>query len=144
VSKDGKDLPLVYAYADILDSYAGNSSFEPSHIVQIDGTDTNDFLLDWSQYGRHQDKDALWNTLFYSPAQISQGGLGIGTGTFAGNGDHRFVYPGPTTTLTFANGSEVTNENFARVAVSMRGIESGADMYREYLTPRPEECWNAL
>jgi hypothetical protein len=144
VSKDGKDLPLVYAYADILSSYAGNVSFEPSHIVLIDGTDTTDFLLDLTQYSRHQDKDALWNNLFYSVAQISQGGLGSGTGTFTGNSDARFVYPGPTTTLTFANGSEAINENFARVLFPMNDIESGADLYREFHLTSPEDYRTAL
>jgi hypothetical protein len=144
VSKDGKDLPLVYAYADILGSYAGNSSFEPSHITQTDGIDTTDFLLDWSKYGFLQDQDALWNDMFYSPAQNSLGGLGSGTGTFAGNSLVRFVYPGPTTTLTFANGSNVTNENFARVNVPLSGIESGADIYQKWLSVPPEAYNNVL
>jgi hypothetical protein len=86
VSEDGRNLPLVYAYSDLLESYAGNASFEPSHIVQIDGVNTTDFLLDWSQYGVHHDKDALWNDLFYSLAQVSLGDSGAGTGSFTGNG----------------------------------------------------------
>ncbi|KAI4849074.1 hypothetical protein E4T44_03567 [Aureobasidium sp. EXF-8845] len=135
VSEDGKDLPLVYAYADILESYAGNSSFEPSHIVQIDGRDTTDFLLDWSDYGSLQDKDALWNDLFYSLAQVSLGAEGAGPGMFAQN---RLVYPGATTTLTFANGTNVTDENFARFSMDMSHIESGADMYQEFLSQSPE------
>lgn len=134
----------MYAYADILGSYAGNSSFEPSHINQVDGMDTTDFLLDWSQYGFLQDQDALWNDLFYSPAQNSRGGFGSGTGTFAGNSVARFIYPGPTTTLTFANGSNVTNENFARVMVPLNGIESGADIYQKWLSVPPEAYGNVL
>jgi hypothetical protein len=144
VSENGKDLPLVYAYSDLLDSYASNSSFEPSHIVQIDGMNTTDFLLDWSKYGRHQDKDALWNDLFYSLAQVSLGGGGAGPGAFTGNGNGGVNYPGPTTTLTFANGSNVTNENFAKVLVNMHHIESGAEMYRKFLSPSPEDYPNAL
>ncbi|KAI4749508.1 hypothetical protein E4T50_00243 [Aureobasidium sp. EXF-12298] len=144
VSKDGRELPLVYVYADILESYAGNSSFKPSHIVQIDGTDTTDFLIDWSQYETQQDKDALWNTLFYSSAQVSLGGMGTGTGSFTGNGLSRFVYPGPTTTLTFANGSNVTNENFARVLADLDGIDDGMDMYQKFLIPDSRAYRNAL
>jgi hypothetical protein len=144
VSEDGVDLPLIYAYTDILESYAGNSSFEPSNIVEIDGVNTTDFLLDLAQYGGSQDKDALWNTVFYSLAQVSLGGAGIATGYFTGNGHAGFVYPGPTTTLSFANGTNVTNENFARAVVSMHGVESGADMYRKFLSPSPEDYRNAL
>ena len=144
VSEDGKDLPLVYAYTDILVSYAGNSSFKPSHIVQIDGKDTTDFLLDWSQYGAHQDKDALWNDIFYSLAQVSLGGKGTGTGSFTGGSRGRYVYPGPSTTLTFANGSKVVNQNFAKVLVDLSRVESGSDMYQEFLSPRSEDFQQIL
>lgn len=144
VSRDSKSLPQVYAYTDILDSFAGNSSFEPSHIVQIDGMDTTDFLLDWSQCGSAQDKDALWNGLFYSVAQVSLGGHSLGTGTFTGGGEGRFVYPGPKTTLTFANGSVTTTENFARVHVLLNDIESGHDMYQQHLSPDPKAYRKAM
>ncbi|KAH0396556.1 hypothetical protein KCU89_g9187, partial [Aureobasidium melanogenum] len=144
VSEDGKDLPAVYVYADILAAQTGNSSFSPSQVILINGMGTTEFLLDWAQYGGHQDKDALWNNLFYSPAQVSLGGSGTGTGTFAGNGRGRFVYPGPTTTLTFANGTNVTNENHARTHISFKNINSGADIYREYLIPKSPPHLDAL
>ncbi|KAG9711427.1 hypothetical protein KCU73_g17188, partial [Aureobasidium melanogenum] len=144
VSEDGKDLPAVYVYADILATQTGDSSFSPSQVILINGMGTTEFLLDWAQYGGHQDKDALWNNLFYSPAQVSLGGSGTGTGTFAGNGRGRFVYPGPTTTLTFANGTNVTNENHARTHISFKNINSGADIYREYLIPKSPPHLDAL
>ncbi|KAK5999779.1 hypothetical protein QM012_005185 [Aureobasidium pullulans] len=144
VSENGKDLPLVYVYADILAAQAGNSSFQPSHLVQIDGVDTTEFLLDWAQYGTLQDHDALWNDIFYSSAQASLGDSGSGAGTFVGGGRGRFVYPGPTTTLTFANGSNATYDNCARNHVIFRDIDSGADLYREYLTPKPGASLDAL
>lgn len=134
---------MVYAYSDILKSHAGNSSFEPSRIVQIDGKDTTDFLLEWSDYGGHQDQDALWNNLFYSLAQASLGGAGTATGSFTGGGRGGLVYPGPRTTLKFANGTNVTNENFARVVVPMSHIQSGADMYKRFLRPDPDAYRNA-
>ncbi|KAH0361296.1 hypothetical protein KCU65_g8802, partial [Aureobasidium melanogenum] len=144
VSENGKDLPTIYVYADIVAAQTGNSSFTPSQVVLIDGMDATEFLLDWAQYGSHQDKDALWNNLFYSPAQVSLGGSGTGTGTFAGNGRGRFVYPGSTTTLTFANSSNVTTENYARAHASFKNIDSGADIYREYLTPKSPPQFDAL
>lgn len=135
---------MVYAYADILAAQAGNSSFQPSHLVRVDGEDVTEFLLDWAQYGVLQDNDALWNNIFYSPAQVSLGRSGTGTGTFAGGGRGRYVYPGPTTTLTFANGTNVTYENHARAHVSFKNIESGAGLYREYLMPKSGPSLNAL
>ncbi|KAI5205790.1 hypothetical protein E4T39_02813 [Aureobasidium subglaciale] len=143
VSEDGKSLPLVYAYADILESQAGNASFRPSEIVQIDGKNTTDFLLDWSQYGTLQDRDALWNALFYVPAQVSLGAEGSGTGSFTGNGRGRFVYPGPRTTLVFANGTNVTSENFAQSMMSFKEIYSGQDIYKKFI-PRDRDYLTAL
>lgn len=144
VSEDGKSLPVAYAYGDILAASFGNASFTPSHIVEIDGQNATDYLLAWSQYGSLQDRDALWNNLFYIPAQVSLGSSGTGTGTFSGSGRGRYVYPGATTTFTFANGSTVTNQNFARVLANFSNITTGADIYRELFAIPPEAYDNAL
>ena len=101
----------------------------------IDGQDSTDWLLSFSEYGSLQDRDALWNNMFYLLAQVSLGPTGTGLGTFAGGGRGAWVYPGPTTSLTFANGTTVTNENFARVLVPFNGIKSGEDIYKTYFTP---------
>lgn len=144
LSVDGESIPQPYVYADVLAASFGNASFTPSYITEIDGEDAIDYLLDWSQCGSLQDRDALWNNLFYIPAQISLGSSGTGTGTFNGGGRGRFVFPGPTTTLTFANGSTVTNDNFARVLVDFENITTGADIYATYFaTPADAEA-NAL
>lgn len=73
--------------------------------------------------------------VFYIPAQVSLGAAGSGTGTFSGGGRGRWIYPGPTTTLTFANGTTVTNQNYANVLSSFYNIQSGADLRRKYFTP---------
>ncbi|KAI5251812.1 hypothetical protein E4T42_03942, partial [Aureobasidium subglaciale] len=146
VSEDGRSLPVVYAYIDILESQAGNTSspFKPSEIVQIDGRNTTDFLLEWSQFGTLQDKDALWNSLFYVPAQVSLGADGMGTGAFTGNGRGRFVYPGPRTTLVFANGTNVTSENFAKPLRFYENITSGEDIYRSFIPQDPKVYLDAF
>jgi hypothetical protein len=144
VSEDGKSLPVIYSYADILAASFGNATFTPSSIVQIDGQNVTDYLLAWSQYGSLQDRDALWNNLFYIPAQVSLGSSGTGTGTFSGSGRGRYVYPGATTTFTFANGSTVTNQNFARVLANFGNITSGADIYREFFAVPAEAYDEAL
>lgn len=135
-------IPEVYLYSDIMAATVGNATYEPSPITMIDGRDSTEFLLEWSQYGSLQDRDALWNNMFYLLQTVSLGSAGSGTGTFSGGGRGRWIYPGPSTTLTLANGSEITNENFARVLVPFDNITSGADIYSEYFIP--EEINSAL
>jgi len=144
VSMDGQSLPEPYAFADVLTASFGNSSFTPSAIVAIEGQNATDYLLDWSQYGSLQDRDALYNNLFYIPAQISLGSSGSGTGTFSGGGRGRVIYPGPTTTLTFANGTTSVYDNFARVLVDFENITTGADIYEQYFAVPQEAFDNAL
>ncbi|GAB7322783.1 hypothetical protein MBLNU13_g05354t1 [Cladosporium sp. NU13] len=131
---DGDSVPEIYAYADVLTASFGNATFVPSPLVEIDGQNATDFLLNWSQYGSLQDRDALWNNLFYTLAQVALGSSGTGTGTFSGGGRGARIYPGETTTLTFANGTTVVNENFARVLAPFDNITSGEDIYREFFT----------
>ncbi|PSK56652.1 hypothetical protein B9Z65_6276 [Elsinoe australis] len=138
VSPDGTSAPRPYLYADVLASQLGNGSFTPSAIVEIDGVEATDYLEVWSQYGSLQDPDALYNNLFYSPAQVALGSSGTGTGSFSGGGRGRWPYPGPTTTLTFENGTVLETENYARLLVSFQGIRNGADVYNTYLTYGPE------
>ncbi|OQO04583.1 hypothetical protein B0A48_09505 [Cryoendolithus antarcticus] len=138
VSVDGVAIPEVYAYSDVLASSFGNITYTPSPLVEINDQNSTDFLLNWSQYGSLQDRDALWNNLFYTLAQVSLGSGGTGTGTFSGGGRGARVYPGPNTKLTFANGTSVTTENFARVILpSFAGINTGEDIYQKYFIPPP-------
>ncbi|KAF2734000.1 hypothetical protein EJ04DRAFT_494169 [Polyplosphaeria fusca] len=132
VSEDGTKLPSVFAFQDVLGAQFKNISYTPSPVVQINGEDVKKYLEDLSQYGSLQDRDALYNNMFYSLAQVSLGSNGAGTGMFAGGGRGRYVYPGPTTTLTFANGSSSTTENFARVLQSFRQIQTGEDVADHY------------
>lgn len=144
VSVDGKSIPEAYVYADVLTASFGNATFTPSPITMIDGENATEFLLKWAEYGSLQDKDALWNNMFWIPAQVSLGSSGTGTGTFSGGGRGRYPYPGATTTLTFANGTSVTNQNQARVLVPFDGITSGADIYHTYFAVPKLAFANAL
>lgn len=91
VSEDGKELPKAYVYADILAESFGNSSGSASAITKINGEDAQDYLENWAQYGSLQDRDALYNNVFYELATVSLGPVGSGTGTFAGSGRGRWV-----------------------------------------------------
>jgi hypothetical protein len=134
VSEDGQQLPAVFAFADVIGTQFKNISYTPSPVVEIEGMAVEDWLANWSQYGSLQDRDALYNNVFYSLAQVSLGSSGSGTGTFTGGGRGRYVNPGDTTTLKFANGSEYTMQNYARASVNFRNITSGEDLARKWIS----------
>ncbi|KAI2485515.1 Peptidase S41 family protein [Pyrenophora tritici-repentis] len=133
VSADGEQLPAVFAYADVLGMQFKNITYTPSAVVEIDGKDATEFLEEFSQFGSLQDRDALYNNVFYSLPQVSLGTSGAATGTFSGGGRGRLVYPGPTTTLTFANGTSYTMENFARPIIAFRGITTGKELAERWI-----------
>lgn len=91
VSEDGDALPKPFVYPDILASSFGNASFTPSAIIKINGEHAAKWLEDWAQYGSLQDRDALYNNVFYNLAAVSIGPGGTSIGTFAGSGRGRWV-----------------------------------------------------
>jgi hypothetical protein len=133
VSADGTQLPAIFTFDDVLGLKYKNISYTPSPVVQIDGQDAALFLEEFSLYGSLQDRDALYNNVFYELAQVSLGTYGAGVGMFAGGGRARYVFPGATTTLKFANGTEYTMENYARfVGDNFRGINTGEDLSEHF------------
>ncbi|KAJ4347917.1 uncharacterized protein N0V89_009289 [Didymosphaeria variabile] len=92
-----------------------------------------EFLEELSQQGSLQDRDALYNNLFYNLAQISLQSAGSGTGGFSGGGRGRFAPPGANTTLEFANGTTLTIANTARTLLSFANVTSGEDLRRKII-----------
>ncbi|EUC42279.1 hypothetical protein COCMIDRAFT_103941 [Bipolaris oryzae ATCC 44560] len=133
-SSDGKELPKAYVYADVLAESFGNATFKASPITKINGQNAQEYLENWAQYGSLQDRDALYNNVFYELATVSLGPTGPGMGTFAGSGRGRWVYPGATTTLDFANGTSQVYENFAKVLIPFDGITDGESLYKLWFT----------
>ncbi|OJD31513.1 peptidase s41 family protein [Diplodia corticola] len=132
ISEDGQKLPVPFVYQDILAASLPNSTYTPSAVLKIDDEDAATYLKKIGQYGSLQDPDALFNNLMYSLPQIQLGSTGASTGMFSGGGRGRWVYPGPTTKLDFANGTSQTFENFARVLVSFRNVENGTALGERY------------
>lgn len=131
VSDDGQNLPAIFAYSDIV--LAGkDSKFTASPIEEIDNYYVMEYLEKLSQIGSLQDRDALWNTVFYSLPQVSLGPSGLGTGLFAGSGRGKIEYPGPYTTIKFENGTTIKIDNIARVAKDFSGIKKGQDVYNKF------------
>jgi len=137
VSADGKELPKAYVYSDVLAESFGNTTWAASAITKIDGQDAKEYLENWAQYGSLQDRDALYNNVFYELATVSLGPVGSGIGTFAGSGRGRWIYPGATTELTFENGTSRTYDNYAKVLVSLAGVTDGESLYKKWLTGPP-------
>lgn len=136
-SEDGTSLPVPYVFTDVLAESLGNATFKASPITKINGVDAAEYLLEWSQYGSLQDRDALYNNVFYQLAVVSLGPVSGHMGTFTGGGRGRWIYPGPTTKLEFKNGTVVDYTNFAKILTNFTGINSGADLYRLKFTTTP-------
>jgi hypothetical protein len=130
-------LPKAYVYADVLAESFGNATFTSSAISKINGQDAKDYLENWAQYGSLQDRDALYNNVFYELATVSLGPVGSGIGTFAGSGRGRWIYPGATTEFTFENGTSVKYDNYAKVLVPFKDIVDGESLYKKFLTGPP-------
>jgi len=137
VSADGKELPKPYVYADVLAESFGNATYTASAVSKINGQDAKEWLESWAQIGSLQDRDALYNNIFYELAIVSLGPSGSGVGTFAGGGRGRWIYPNATTELAFENGTSRSYENYARVLVDLTGITDGESLYKKYFTGPP-------
>ncbi|OAA67930.1 peptidase s41 family protein [Niveomyces insectorum RCEF 264] len=129
-------LPVIKVYGDVL-LPAGTAT---SPVVRINGEDAVAYVEQTvlADSG-NQDPDAAYNSMFYSvPASLT----GSSGNFFAGGGGRgRFTYPGPNTTLTFANGTERTVPNFAYVRSPLAGIADGETMYRVFCnSTTPEEA----
>jgi hypothetical protein len=104
-----------------------------SSIVSIDNIPVSDYLQVISLYGNYQDPDALYNQLFYSPAQAQQE---------AGNGYRTFLNPfGLKDTSSFIFSNDTSNpkafKNFAYINGNFNSnINSGADLFTASVLPQ--------
>ncbi|TPX09128.1 uncharacterized protein E0L32_001588 [Thyridium curvatum] len=128
VSEDGTSLPVIKIYEDVLSSPSTASA-----VTKINGIDAAKYVEDVIFTASfNQDADAAYNTMFFEKAFPP---AGAGKGYFSGGGRIRFIYQGANTTFTFANGTEATFENYARVKTSLAGITDGASMYQKFCSP---------
>lgn len=84
-----------------------------------------------SLLGALQDRDALYNTMFYSPA-LYAANKGDWQGYYGGSGRFGFLWPGPNTTVVFENGTTRTYKTTARVVGDFSGISDGTSFYDKY------------
>ncbi|OCK81846.1 hypothetical protein K432DRAFT_350154 [Lepidopterella palustris CBS 459.81] len=120
ISSDGKSFPKVYVINDIFLQQAFKTNI--SDIVQINGQDTQSFLLELTTGAQYIDIDARYNTFFYKANQSASFGSFVNQ-----NG-----YDGPSTNLTFANGTTHNYVNVASANQNFTGITSGSDFFQAF------------
>lgn len=103
----------------------------PSPVRLLNNEDPAKSIEDLSLLGSLQDRDALYNTMFYSPAFYATNG-GDWQGYYGGSGRYGYVWPGPSTELTFENGTIVEYKTIARVVGDFSGISNGRSFYDKY------------
>ncbi|KAG6019994.1 hypothetical protein E4U41_003011 [Claviceps citrina] len=129
ISEDGTSLPVIKLQQEVL---ANPKTAQV--ITKINGVDASQFAENTVNSASYlQDVDAAYNTMFYSKA-TAWGGY---SGNFVSGGRAAVFYSGPTTSLTFANGTTVQIENLAAVVGNMSGVVDGKSMYKKFCTPHP-------
>ncbi len=122
-SKDGSAQPKIWALGDL---NATNPSFTPSAVSQINGKDVVQFLQGEANLTSYHDPDTTFNAMFYlAPAQ--------NYGYFI---NPRF-YPGPTTNITYENGTTNSYVNTAYVlsASDWTSVKDPSSFYETFISP---------
>lgn len=102
-------------------------------LLKIDDVEASKYVQDWAYTASfNQDADAAYNTMFFEKA--FQAG-GVGTGYFSLNGRVRYIYPGPNTNFTWANGTTIISSNVAHVKGNFAGVIDGPSFYNKFCVP---------
>ncbi|KAH0499828.1 hypothetical protein TgHK011_006994 [Trichoderma gracile] len=128
ISEDGVALPVVKFYEDVVANPDAASS-----ITHINGIDAAAYIEQFgSQAVGYQDKDAIFNSMFFSLAAHA---VHHRSGYFAKGGRTRYLYPGPNTVFTLANKSEIVLQNLASITADMTGVVDGESFYAKFCNP---------
>jgi hypothetical protein len=127
VSKNGQEMPEIYAASDLKDLGAGSANVSP--IKTINDQDAAEYLSHIAAELRYQDPDARWNALFVSDAATAATPVVEERwyGYFTNNDD---LWPGTSNTrLGFKNGSVIDLPTYAQYLLSSPQT-TGQDMYK--------------
>ncbi|RMZ70259.1 peptidase S41 family [Pyrenophora seminiperda CCB06] len=124
VSSDGKAMPEIYVYRDVLRAN-NDTSFKPSPVKMINGMDAQKFLANESMSSDFHDADTRWNALFPSQALLASGTTYLGSFRTG-------QYQGPNTTFQFANGTTWSQMNIAVAFGNFTGVESGSAFFKRF------------
>ncbi|EFQ34011.1 uncharacterized protein GLRG_09155 [Colletotrichum graminicola M1.001] len=128
ISEDGSSLPVIKIYEEVI------STPETASVVTlINGVDASKYLADTvNKASWNRDANSAYNSMFF---EMSSPATGAGNGYFSSDGRIRFIYQGANTTITFANGTEATFENHARVNRDLTGVVDGPSFYAKFCNP---------
>lgn len=128
ISKDQSSIPEIKVYEDVI-----SSPSTASVVTLINGIDAATYLADTIyEASWNQDADSAYNSMFY---EIASPAAGYGKGYFQGGGRIRYIYQGETTSMTFANGTQITLENYAHIKVPLTNVTDGESMYEVFCNP---------
>lgn len=129
VSEDGTSLPKTYTAKD-LETKDVDDSVNISPVTMINGEDVQDYLMKMASREQYIDGDSSYNSLLYKgyrgSALSSLGGFSAW--------DVQGFYWGPTTELTFANGSARSYDNTAAVR-DMEGVTDAQTFFVKFCIP---------
>jgi hypothetical protein len=111
-------------------------------VTKINGVEASKYVLDTINTATYnQDVDAAYNSMFFEKATYAVNGV---TGYFSGGGRIRYIYQGPNTTFTFANGTVLTLENTAAVKANMTGVVDGASYAKKFASGSTSDAAEAI
>ncbi|KAI0967805.1 hypothetical protein F4678DRAFT_444664 [Xylaria arbuscula] len=117
--------PKIKVYSDVI-----SSPHTASVVTKINGQDAETFLKNWVfAVSGNQDADAAYNSLFFEKAYAAEVSS---NGYFQNGGRTRYVWPGSTTSLTFANGTTVKKNNVARLKGDWTGVVDGPSYFTKF------------
>jgi len=103
----------------------------PSPIISINDEPAADYLLRVGlESQQYQDPDAIYNLLFYSIPLTQQN-----NGNAFKVGGHPFGFASENITYLFANGTTLSQSNFAILNVPFDGVDGGATLFNIFEIP---------
>ncbi|KAF2878259.1 hypothetical protein BDV95DRAFT_479193 [Massariosphaeria phaeospora] len=132
VSSDGKELPKLYNYYDIMvEKDAEKEGWKPSPVTQINNQSAEDYIQEWSKRFVFHEDHARYNALFPNQASISMGRRGnlFGRSDFP-DGEHTTVEHENKTVNTFINNAIVPLDSFD-------DIEDGESFFARFCNQGP-------
>ncbi|KAF2280549.1 uncharacterized protein EI97DRAFT_439551 [Westerdykella ornata] len=131
VSTDGKSLPKIYNYYDIL--VADSEGWTPSPIVKINDQPAEDFLKDWSKQFQYLEDHARYNNLFPNQPDLARG---ITRNQFGTNR----IFTGDTTKVEHENGT--VHELIGNAAIPLNaldGVDDAQSFFDRFLNLGPPQ-----
>ncbi|KAL1592023.1 hypothetical protein SLS60_011615 [Paraconiothyrium brasiliense] len=122
VSKDGKELPKLYDYHDILQS--DSADWSPSPISKINNQTAEEYAEAFAETYEYHDADARYNQLFPNQARRSQSKEADDYVPFGRNSNPDGAY----TTIEHENGTTRQIMNYAIVGTLWSGVQSTDDL----------------